>query len=298
MNRGASMNTNDSIEKYNKILLERLSAYLNNMPRFIQKNMLNDIVEGCHVSVKYAYEVLLAAALGFDIDSNDQDREIFQDYFSQMIHPLNASTYKQNTYYHNIHITNEKIGDWEFAEETYEPFEAFVCNDLQKMEDGRIIPSIGFFSDKFSFPAVLEGGREWMLITPNEIETMRPAIEAAKGNILTFGLGMGYFPYMVAEKPSVNRTTIVEQDENAIRLFEQNILPQFSHPEKISIVHMDAFQYMKDRMPKENYQFVYTDLWHDPTDGIELYQRAKKLECRQDVCKYMYWIEPTIKCYL
>ena len=39
-----------------------------------------------------------------------------------------------------------------------------------------------------------------MTITPDEIETMKEAVDQAFGNVLTFGLGLGYYAYMVSEK--------------------------------------------------------------------------------------------------
>lgn len=61
------------------------------------------------------------------------------------------------------------------------------------------------------FPAVLENERIWMTITPNEIETMKEAVDKAFGNVLTFGLGLGYYAYMVSEKVNVESITVVEK---------------------------------------------------------------------------------------
>ena len=44
------------------------------------------------------------------------------------------------------------------------------------------------------------------------------------------------------------------------------------------------------------YDFVFVDIWHDPSDGIDLYLKFKSLEKKN--IKYSYWIEDTIKCYI
>lgn len=164
------------------------------------------------------------------------------------------------------------------------------------MEDNRLIPQIGFFDTEFTFPVVLENNREWMLITPNEIETMEEAVNEAKGRVLTYGLGLGYYAYMASQKQQVSSLTIVERDENVINLFEKYILPQFENKDKISIINEDAFKYAKNQMNKDNYDFVFVDIWHDPSDGVDMYLKMKKLESEN--IKYMYWIEKTILCYL
>ena len=83
------------------------------------------------------------------------------------------------------------------------PYEPFVCRDFKVLPDGRMLPQIAFFTEKYPFPAVLENGREWMTLQPNEMVTTWPAIAKAKGRVLTFGMGLGYFTYHAAEKPEV-----------------------------------------------------------------------------------------------
>lgn len=39
-----------------------------------------------------------------------------------------------------------------------------------------------------------------MTVTPNEIETMKPVIDKAFGRVLTYGLRVGYYVFMVSEK--------------------------------------------------------------------------------------------------
>lgn len=55
----------------------------------------------------------------------------------------------------------------------------------------------------------------------------------------------------------------------------------------------DAYDYAKRKI---KYDYVFVDIWHDPTDGVDAYLKFKSLE-RKDVI-YSYWIEDTIKYYL
>ena len=115
-----------------------------------------------------------------------------------------------------------------------------------------------------------------MAIKPNEIETMKKPIADAFGNVLVCGLGLGYYAYMISNKDTVNSITIIEKDQRVIKLFNDYILPQFENGHKIRIVNDDALIYLKEKAPKIEYDFIFVDLWHDASDGVELYINTKK----------------------
>ena len=49
--------------------------------------------------------------------------------------------------------------------------------------------------------------------------------------------------YMVSEKENVETVTVVDTNEDVIRLFKKYILPQFKNAHKIKIIAADAFEY-------------------------------------------------------
>lgn len=287
----------DQIKADNYRILALLSNYLNHEPDFIQKEEIEVIVKN-GVSYEYAFSVILAAGFGLDIVDNAYDREFFNHYFTKMFHKLDENEYYSNPYYKNIKIPTVKVGNSELKYEKFVPFEGFVCDDIVRIKEGRQIPQIGFFDTEFSFPAILESNRIWMTITPNEIETMKEAVEKAFGNVLTFGLGLGYYAYMVSEKDNVDSVTVVEINDDVISLFKKYILPQFKNAHKIKIIKADAFQYAQQHLSGGKFDFVFTDLWHDVSDGIDMYQRMKKYESHSPNTVFAYWIEKTIVCYL
>ena len=130
----------------------------------------------------------------------------------------------------------------------------------------------------------------WMSVTPNEINTMKDAISKASGKCITFGLGLGYYAYMISLKEDVSDVFIVERDEKVISLFEKEILPQFENKDKIHIIKDDAFEYMKNNDMKM-YDSIFVDLWHDASDGLDLY--LKSLKYLKDIDAH-YWIEESI----
>jgi hypothetical protein len=178
------------------------------------------------------------------------------------------------------------------------PGEAFVCRDFEVTDDGRLIPQLGFFDREFAYPAVLEGGREWMTLMPNETVTTEPAVRRAHGKVLTYGLGLGYFAYRASEKENVDSVTVVELSPDVISLFTEHILPQFPHKDKIRIVCSDAYEYAEKCAPGEKYDFVFADFWHDAGDGRDLMLKMKEYEKYSPESEYVYWLEDTINCYL
>ncbi len=285
------------IAEENRELLRRLSLYLNDSPRFVTGELVSELAADCGFSEEEAYSMLLAAAIDLEIDENPHDREIWNTYLPHMLRPLATEPYLSDPYLRTVRIPKRTLGAWRLDEAEYLPYEAFVCDDLRTSPQGRVYPQIGYFRETYRYPAVYQNGREWMLITPNEIETMREPIARSQGRVLTFGLGLGYFAFMTSRKAEVESVTVVERDPDVIRLFRELILPQFEHFEKIRIVCDDAFSYAETQMGKEGFDVVFCDLWHDVSDGLPLYRRMKALEGRSPKSKFLYWIEKSMRCY-
>lgn len=286
------------MDEMNLELMRRLSAFLNLRPAAICAGDVLSLSAGCAVSEEEAYSLLLAAELGLDIADDARDRALYGTYFPKMLRPLDADEFRADPYYSIAGALEGRMGRWELARGRRAAYEAFVAGDLKPDGRGNAIPQIGYFREEYSFPAVLEGGREWMSVTPNEIITMKEPVARSRGRVLTFGLGLGYFAYMAAMKEEVASVTVVERDPDAIALFERLILPRMDCRGKLAIVRADAFEFAGTRMAEGKYDFVFTDLWHDPSDGVDAYLGMKKLEGRSPSSEYAYWIEPTLKFYL
>ena len=66
-------------------------------------------------------------------------------------------------------------------------------------------------------------------------------------------------------------------------------MPKFNNKEKIEIIKSDAIEFAKDM---DGYDYAFVDLWHDVSDGIDLYLKMKNLE--KNNIKYYYWIEESL----
>lgn len=266
------------------------SLYLERFPEAITEEMVNTLCEGGNIEKADAVSALVCEILGLDFEKED-DRFLIRNYITPSIRLLDEKRYTEDKYYKNIKIGNKKIGNWEFRRESYKPYRAVICDDITILPDFTEIPPLGFFTKEFYFPAVLEDGNEWMTLTPVDMDTCTEAIAAAHGRVLTFGLGLGYYAYMVSEKAEVDEVVVVERSADVIKLFCDELLPQMPNRHKIKIVQSDAFEYAKRIMPKENFDLVFVDIWRDGSDGAEMYRRMKPYEASCTDTRFMYWIE-------
>jgi len=271
------------------------ARYIQNFPELINKQMVDTLTEDADITKTDAVAALLAEIFGLDIDrpkSEADDKKIIMDYIYPSIRFPKAQDYTENPYYKNIAPRDTvKDGSWEIKWEYYPPFRAAIAADMIIKDNFTEIPPIAFFEEGFSFPAVLEDGNEWMTLTPVDVDTCENEIKKAQGKVVTFGLGLGYFTYMVSQKPEVESITVIEKSENVIRLFEKHILPRFAHKEKVKIVNADAFIYAKEVMPGENFDYAFVDTWRDASDGLPMYEKMKALEHLSPNTKFDYWIE-------
>ena len=271
-----------------------LGDYLNDRPGAISRDLLAEVDRDGALPEETAYVALLASLCGLDPAAGERQRCLVNDYLRPAVQRLDASFYRENPYYRNVRIPEVRLDRWQLTHESYQPYEAFVRDDLVVTEDFREIPPIGYFAEEFHFPAVREHGREWMAIKPSEIETMGPVVDAMAGRVVVFGLGLGYFAYMAARQERVRRVTVVERDREVVRLFRRVILPQFSCRDKVELVTDEAFAYAERRMPAAGFDCAFVDLWHDAADGLAPYVRMKKLECFSPRTTFHYWIEETL----
>ena len=284
----------DAVMRDNDLVVGILSEYINNHPRFIEAEMVEDLARECNVSNHEAFCTLLAAACGLDTVDNPAHRALERQYLISSIKRLEPSIYENDTYAKTVRFPNVTHGKWELCQHSYAPFEPFVRTHPVVTKELREIPQLGYFDTEFPFPAILENGIEWMTITPNEVETMREPIAKCRGRVLTLGLGLGYFAFHASQKDEVERVVVVEHSRDVIDIFKTYLLPQFPNADKIEIVEADAFLYMEEKMPRGNFDYVFADLWHDASDGLEMYRKLKKYEILAPKTEFDYWIEPSL----
>ncbi|MBQ8302316.1 MAG: hypothetical protein IJX97_02060 [Clostridia bacterium] len=266
------------------------AEYLERYPEIITGEMIDTLTEDGSITKEEAIVALLSEIFALDFERSE-DRKIIRDYLTPSVRLLDAEKYENDPYYKNIKLSGICEGNWEIRQETYPAYRGVICDDMIISDDFTEIPPLGFFTRPFSFPAILEGGNEWMTLTPVDLDTCKEAIEAAHGKVLTFGLGLGYYAYMASEKAEVDEVTVVELSPEVIKLFKKHILPQMPNGHKIKIVNADAFEYAEKVMPSEKFDLAFVDTWRDASDGAPMYKKMKALEHLSPDTEFMYWIE-------
>ena len=277
-----------------RILLENndiawmVSDYLNETPRAITEGLLREVDPAGRLPRERAYAAMLAALCGAEGDSQ-------MWYFMNMVREYRATDYLSDQYFSGVKFPETTVGSWQLTTDSYAAYEAFPCGDIVLHGDGREVPQIGYFTEPFTFPVILEDGREWMALKPNEIETMKAPLAEACGRVAVFGLGLGYFAYMASLKEEVTAVTVVERSQDVIDLFERYLLPQFPKAGKIGIVRSDAFDWLECGGLAQGYDSAFFDLWHDNGDGPDLYLRCRSYQPRYPSVRFLYWIEGFMK---
>jgi hypothetical protein len=256
---------------------------------------INKLMASKHLSEEQAFYSAFLRTAG--IYAKDKEfREIERRWKLAETVKLEPSLYVSNSYYATIKPAAAKLGNWELKESSYKPYQGFVYEDVGVDETNDFLERthFGFFAEGFPFLAIEEKGTAWMSITPHEINTMAEPIRRARGKVLAFGLGLGYFPFMCSLKDEVTEIVVVEKNEKLISLFSESLLPLFPHKEKITIVKADAFDYAKTTMATNHFDQAFVDLWHGPSDGLSLYLRMNKYEKVNKKTEFSYWIEDSI----
>ena len=282
----------ENIRRENGRVLTLLSGFLNGDARAITAEAVTGLAAECGLSPEEAYEALLSAWL----EQAPGDAALLRRYLPRMLKRVDASLVREDAYCRAIGSVQAREGDFTLTTGEVAPMELFVRDDFRRAADGRIYPQLGWFDEAVAFPAVRERGRDWMTVTPNEINTMQACLRETRGRVVAYGLGLGYYAFHALLSGDVTSVTVVERSADVIGLFERHLLPRFPRPDCLRIVHADAFDHMRDALPREACDTVFADLWHDVSDGLPMYKRLKALETPGP--RYLYWIEPTLRCYL
>ena len=211
---------------------------------------------------------------------------------------LRVEDYLANPYLSAIKNISFNKDGWSLSNKKLEAYSLFPYQEQYHYGPNYSLKvGLGYFDKEYSYPSISLFNNEWMSLNPYEIRTMETAIITARGKVLTLGLGLGYYAYMVHLKQEVKEVHIVEMDLELIKVFTEYLLPLFPHPEKIHIHKADAFHFI-DKINDKDYDFIFTDLWHDVSDGLPMYIKAKQVFNKFTYTQRYYWIENDLIAYL
>jgi hypothetical protein len=179
------------------------------------------------------------------------------------------------------HLLNDKRaggikGVWNLFKEQEKCGSVFISRYIY--EDARNpLYNLRLVRDGLSFMRMYDGGYVRMHVrgelmmsdTVFERHTNSEFINAAKGNVLIAGLGIGMVLHNILDKPEVTRVTVVEINKDVITL----VGAKFQH-EKLTIVNGNIFTFNT----QEKYDAIYFDIW--PTISQDNLEDMRKLHIK------------------
>ena len=213
------------------------------------------------------------------------------------INPTEIKEIETNPYYLLLKkMPSWKEGNVEFISKEIPAYSLFLSLDkgIDEMIPSQEKTYLSYLEKDVSIPTLLQDDLVWMSLVPHEIHTMAKPIEEAKGDVLVYGVGLGYYAFMVSNKKDVSSVTIIEKDPRILALFKKHFLPLFPNVSKIHLIQGDALAYQKRR--DVHYDYCFVDIYRGERDGFPLYASLKANEGNAD--QYSYWIEGALLVYL
>lgn len=178
--------------------------------------------------------------------------------------------------------TNPKIPPYREARYNGWSIEKFPA--LRKAHAGYFLPS---FARPGGHVMKHKGKSIWMSMTTMEIESHMPHIDAAHGDVLIMGLGMGFVLYNIARKQSVKSVTVIEFNPDIIALLDKATdLKSWPGWDKVKIITADALTYKPPTPP----DFLYVDIWPTMGDDRAL-EDTKRIQQNVNAALVGYWTQ-------
>lgn len=267
--------------EYMKILkTKEICAYLDRLKNNIEANYQNDYLDGY---IEQKNEELAKNEL------TEAGQQEFKENPNISLF-INSDEWNNNPYVKNIKFNNIKNKHFSYEKVLIKKGYLFnsdaICDDSDKeLKDWLKLRAL---SKDIEALFLYQDNKEWMMAVPSEALTNDPYALKAHGNVITFGLGIGYFTYMALLNKNVKSITVIEKSKEVITLFNEikNMFPRISD---INIIKGDAFDYFnKDYL--EKYDYIYVDIWKSSIDGRQIIEKLLE-QYNPPINKCDFWIE-------
>lgn len=121
-------------------------------------------------------------------------------------------------------------------------------------------------------------------------------LDNAFGDVLIFGIGLGYTVFPLLKDKNIKSIKIIENDPELINLVGK-YLNKFDDDKKLKIIHADAFTYYRDLNNK--FDTVWFDIWGNlfksTLDEIYYFYKVYRKNLRDENSLILSWCENEIK---
>ena len=204
---------------------------------------------------------------------------------------ISSNDYINRPYHKSIKLNKINSEEFTYQTQMVNANELFSLSSIQFDPNRELNDSMRLVAldEPMEVTILYQHNEVWMLDVPSEAETIDPIAKKAHGNVLTFGLGIGYFPFMAMLNSNVKSITVIEKSKSVIELFNQSLKPQFPNNVPLTIIEGDAFDYWNEDVLNQ-YDSVFVDIWKSNDDGLALIEKLLE-SYLPDYDKVDFWIE-------
>lgn len=187
---------------------------------------------------------------------------------------LSVDEFLKNPYYQNIKLDKIATKHFKYVKEPVAGAYLFNSDVIIDDEDRELKDYMKLRALDKDYEAIFlyQDDEAWMMNVPSESITNDPYALKAKGHVVTFGLGIGYFAYMALINENVKSVTVIEKSKEVIDLFKKEIYPQFPKDKELKIIQEDAFNCFNKKFLGK-YDYIYVDIWKSSIDGLNLIEK-------------------------
>jgi len=204
---------------------------------------------------------------------------------------ISTKAFLASPYHTKIHLDQVSDKNFHYSKEIMSANELFNVSMIhpdpnQELNDWMTLRAL---DEPYEAVFLTQDEDVWMMDSPSEANTMDPYALKAHGNILTFGLGIGYFIYMASLNPNVTSITVIEQSAEVIAMFKQAILPQFEAKIPITFIQGDAFDYF-NKSYLDRFNYIFVDIYQSNDDGYNMIENLLE-QYLPELNHIDFWIE-------
>lgn len=264
-------------------LTGEIESYLDRCRRHIQEDKKNNFL-GMHVTKTTEHQVqkqMQEADFAEFAGSEDTWPSLF----------LSTDEWKNSPYHSHVSLDLVKNAHFSYETQRTAGRELFNTDAIQKDPHRELNDWMKLRAMDSNFDAIylFQDEKDWMMDAPSEAATNDVPAAKAHGNILTFGLGIGYFLYMALQNPNVTSITCIENSPQVIEMFQRFLYPQFPHNKVVNIIEGDAYAlFNKDYFSQ--FDYVFTDIWQSSQDGLVCIEKLL-MQYLPPFEKADFWIE-------
>lgn len=232
--------------------------------------------------------MLVCAACG-EKNMNQEVLHRNSDLISAMYHytkELPSDYITENPYIRNLSLIPGNDGSFTFSSHKINAYVPFAYGPVKQYREKEVQPA-AYFNEALRYPVIMKDGKNFFSMNGQSLLEYDSLLKPVSKEVLICGLKAGYLTYMLERKQSVTSITVVEHNAEVIRLFKEQILPQFENPGKIHIIHEDAYEYLKRE--ETYYDWIINDLYQDFHDGLDSLIRMKTIENTYTHTRFLYW---------